>query len=287
MKLNAICIIQNEADIIQDSLNHALKFCDNIYVLDHFSTDGSIELVKQQAGRDPRIQVVPKNQEANRGQFRSYIYNQFHQQFSASDWWYILDPAELLAEDPRPMLVKAMQRYKNQMRVWQAHFYFTDRDLQNYENENQMLSIVQRRRYYRIKWREPRFFRNCPSENWVKEIGDKVPPFCSNLYHPSPVCLHYAERTPEQIGAHQKIKLKGPMQYLHVNNQSIVDGLTKADDCFYFQPGLTMKFPLADRLNYYLNNACRWFSYQLSRFTHTKPITSRKPTKVLNSHKAL
>jgi hypothetical protein len=44
------------------------------------------------------------------------------------------------------MLIKAMQRYKNQMRVWQAQFYFTDNDLAVYDQENKSLKVSERRR---------------------------------------------------------------------------------------------------------------------------------------------
>jgi hypothetical protein len=121
----------------------------------------------------------------------------FHYRYSASDWWYILDADEMLTEDPRPMLVKAMQRNKNQMRVWQAQFYFTDNDLAVYDQEDKSKNVSESRRYYRINWREPRFFRNSPRKSWSENISGKVPTFSQNLYQPSPICRHYAERTPE------------------------------------------------------------------------------------------
>ena len=41
----------------------------------------------------------------------------------------------MLSEDPRPMLVKAMQRHKNQIRLWQAQFNFSANDLAAYDTE--------------------------------------------------------------------------------------------------------------------------------------------------------
>ena len=55
MKLNAICIIKNEADIILETLNNALRFCDTIYVFDNGSTDGSWELICEKALNNKRI----------------------------------------------------------------------------------------------------------------------------------------------------------------------------------------------------------------------------------------
>jgi glycosyltransferase involved in cell wall biosynthesis len=280
MKLNAICIIKNEADIIIDTLNNALKFCDNIFIFDNDSDDGSWELIQQKAAEDSRIIIAARTSEIYKNQFRNRVYNMFHQEFSASDWWYILDADELLIEDPRPMLVKAMQHDKNQMRVWQAQFYFTDEDLKNYDKEDKQLGVPERRRYYRINWREPRFFRNFPTQKWDEKICGKAPPFCSNLYHPSPICRHYAERTPEQIRARRELRVKNPYSFLHVKNKPIDDWLKKANDCFYYQPGLQMKFPLTDRLCYYLNQSTYWINWRFKNLMALKQTISKRVIKV-------
>ncbi len=281
MKLNAICVLKNEADIIVDTLNNALRFCDSIFIFDNHSDDGSWELVCDMAKKDSRVIIAARTKETYRNQFRNRIYNMFHQNYSSSDWWYILDADELLVEDPRPMLVKAMQRNKNQMRVWQAQFYFTDHDLEHYENEDKLLSVPERRFYYRINWREPRFFRNSPTENWPEHISGKVPPFCANLYHPSPICRHYAERTPEQIQARRKLRVKNPYSFLHVKKKPIDDWLRKAEDCFYYQPGLSMQFPLSDRLGYYLNQSTYWIKWRLKNVLSLKQLITQKLTNVL------
>ena len=104
MKLNAICIIKNEVDIIADTLDYALVFCDTIYIFDNASTDGSWELICEKAAKDPRIIIAAHTDEVYRNQFRNRVYNMFNNTFSASDWWYILDADEMLVEDPRPML---------------------------------------------------------------------------------------------------------------------------------------------------------------------------------------
>jgi hypothetical protein len=262
MKLNAICIIKNEADIILETLNNALRFCDNIYVFDNDSTDGSWELICEKALNDDRVVIAAHTDEIYRNQFRNRVYNMFHDHFLQSDWWYILDADEMLIEDPRPMLIKAMQRDKNQMRVWQAQFYFTNVDLDVYDQENKALTVSERRRYYRINWREPRFFRNSPSKKWPENISGKVPPFCHKLYHPSPICRHYAERTPEQIKLRREIRLNNPYSFLHVKNKSDDDWLKRAEDCFYYQKGTKMSFPFTDRIVYYASQTKYWLIWR-------------------------
>ncbi|MCF2950418.1 glycosyltransferase family 2 protein [Paraglaciecola aquimarina] len=278
MKLNAICIIKNEADIILETLENALNFCDTIYVFDNGSTDGSWELIQQKAASDSRVVITAHTDEIYRNQFRNRVYNMFHQQYSPSDWWYILDADELLVEDPRPMLCKAMQRNKTQMRVWQAQFYFTDKDLAVYDQEDKSLNVSERRRYYRINWREPRFFRNSPSQNWPEEISGKVPPFCQSLYHPSPICRHYAERTPEQIKMRREIRLSNPYSFLHVKNKSDTDWLKQSKDCFYYQEGQKMKFPLMDRLTYYASQSRYWIIWRIKNVLSLKTVFLNKVT---------
>ncbi|MFT5278298.1 MAG: glycosyltransferase involved in cell wall biosynthesis [Glaciecola sp.] len=276
MKLNAICIIKNEVDIIADTLDYALAFCDTIYIFDNASTDGSWEIICAKAAQDPRIVIAAHTDEIYRNQFRNRVYNMSNHKFSADDWWYILDADEMLVEDPRPMLVKAMQRNKNQMRVWQAQFYFTDNDLAVYDKEDKSLPVPERRRYYRINWREPRFFRNSPDQKWPEGISGKVPPFCNNLYHPSPICRHYAQRTPEQIKMRHEIRVNNPYSFLHVKNKSENDWLKKAANCFLYEEGQKMQFPLLDRFVFYANQSKYWLTWRVKNLISIKDMVMAK-----------
>jgi hypothetical protein len=281
MKLNAICLIKNEADIILETLNNALRFCDTIYMFDNGSTDGSWELICLEALNDERIKIAGQTDEIYRNQFRNRIYNMFHDLYSPLDWWYILDADEMLIEDPRPMLVKAMEYGKNQMRVWQAQFYFTDNDLAVYGQEDKSLNVSERRRYYRINWREPRFFKNSPSEKWPENISGKVPPFCQKLYRLSPICCHYAERTPEQIKMRREIRLSNPYSFLHVKNKSDHDWLKRSKDCFYYQEGEEMVFPFSDRLAYYANQTRYWLIWRVKSVLSLKAKLLNKVAKII------
>ncbi|MGJ8680778.1 glycosyltransferase family 2 protein [Paraglaciecola sp.] len=276
MKVNAICIIKNEVDIISEVLDNALQFCHQIYILDNGSTDGSWELINEKAAIDPRINIVGQTDEIYRNQFRNRVYNQFHKEYSVDDWWYILDADEMLVDDPRPMLVKASQGGKKQMRVWQAQFYFTDQDLAHYQDEDKSLPVSERRHYYRVNWREPRFFKNSTSQHWPEDISGKVPPFCQDLYRPSPICRHYAERTPEQIQMRRKIRLANPYSFLHVKNKSETDWLKQSKDCFYYQAGKKIKFPLFDRIAYYANQSQYWIIWRLKNLMSIKTLVKNK-----------
>jgi glycosyltransferase involved in cell wall biosynthesis len=136
MKLNAIVMVKNEADIIEETLLHALAFCDGIFVFDNGSNDGTSEILERMSGTHNKIVVDFSSDCPYRNQLRNRIYNKRHMDFSDEDWWYILDADEMLVEDPRPYLERARERGYSCMSVWQAQFYFTDEDYQHYQFEN-------------------------------------------------------------------------------------------------------------------------------------------------------
>lgn len=213
MKLNAICVLKNEVDIIQATLTNALQFCDNIYVLDNGSDDGSWQLLNKMAAHEARIKLVGQTFETFKNQLRNRIYNMHHQEFSNDDWWYILDADELLVKDPRCLLDKADKFHYKSMDVWQAQFYYTDQDLKHAPAEDHKLPIPERRMYYQINWREIRFFKNDATRSWPETASGRIPSWCSKKYPFAPICRHYAERTPEQIAKRRKLRINNPYSF--------------------------------------------------------------------------
>jgi glycosyltransferase involved in cell wall biosynthesis len=280
MKINAICMVKNEADVLIETLHHALTFCDNIYVFDNGSNDGTWEKLQAFVKQEPRVIIAARSDEVFKEQLRNRVYNQYHHLFSAKDWWYILDADEMLAQDPRPMLKKAMQAGKQQMRMWQAQFYFTDKDAEQYATEDHSKAVAQRRRYYRINWREPRFFLNSPEQKWPETVSGRVPPFCKKLYRPSPICCHYANRTPEQIQQRRKIRINNPAIFIHVQRQNANDWMKKSADLFYFEPTQDFRFPLLDQLNYYRRECGFWCSWRIKSVLNL--VKKYRSTKLLS-----
>ena len=263
MKVNAICLVKNEVDVINETIDRALLFCHRIYVFDNGSTDGTYELLKQRSYDDPSIVVAIHSDECFKEQFRNRIYNLFHHQYSSDDWWLILDADEMLVEDPRARLAKAAALGKNFMRVWQAQFYFTDRDMADYATEDHDQSVVSRRKFYRVNWREPRFFKNDPQRSWSESESGRVPSFCRNVYRQSPMNRHYAQRNPDQIQQRHELRLRIPGIFQHEKRNSKDQWVKKASDCFVYQEGQTIRFPIQDRTIYYIREFGFWCSWRL------------------------
>lgn len=264
MKLNAICIMKNEADIVIETLKNALVFCDNIYVFDNGSDDGTWELVNALAQKEPRLIMVCQSNEVYRNQFRNRVYNQFYQQFSQEDWWYILDADEILAEDPREKLSKAFKKGYQAMDVWQAQFYFTEKDLENYPKEDKNAFISQRRKYYRINWREARFFLNDPNQYWPEDASGRIPKRCKRNAPFAPICKHYAERTPEQIAMRNKIRRANPYSFLHVKNKDAKDWLKQSHNCRYYESDKKLRLSLLDKASYYQRQCGYWLKHRFN-----------------------
>ncbi|BFT31319.1 glycosyltransferase family 2 protein [Alteromonas sp. D210916BOD_24] len=216
MKINAIMLVKNEVDIVEETLLNAMKFCHKIYIYDNQSTDGTWELVNEMASRFSEVVIFGQTAEPYKNQLRNRVYNEHHGEYSDHDWWYILDSDELLTESPAKQLSKAAAKNKNAMCVWQAQFYFTDEDLANYEEEDVSASITQRRKHYLINWKEQRFFKNESERKWPESLSGRIPPWSNKMASYAPVCRHYALRTPEQIQARVALRMKTQHGFAHI-----------------------------------------------------------------------
>ena len=110
MKIFAIMLVKNEADIVECVIKDAEKWADRIFIMDNGSTDGTWEIV-QSLKNDI---VVPWKQD-----FRPYsnglradVFNEFRQEASDGDWWcFKLDADEFYYDNPKEFLAKIPKKY--------------------------------------------------------------------------------------------------------------------------------------------------------------------------------
>ncbi len=275
MKLNAICMVKNEADVIEETLLNAAAFCHKIYVFDNGSDDGTWEIVQRLADSYENIEVAFHSFEVFKNQLRNRVYNKYHQLYSRDDWWYILDADEMLVEDPKPRLEKAMAKGKDCMHVWQAQFYFTDKDQENYHLEDMSQPTSMRRNYYRINWREVRFFQNDPNQDWPETVTGRIPPFRGKFYQDSPICRHYAQRTPEQIKMRNQLRINNPYSFFHIKNKSKSSWIMPASNLFTYNNDGKFTFPLRDKTKYFANEFRYWLQWRMKNL-HKLPARLQK-----------
>ena len=250
-RVYGVMIAKNEADIIGQSLVNGLNYCEKVIVMDNMSTDGTWEVVEDLAHRYPgRILAHCRIDQKFHDCLRSVGYNAFHHELSARDWWLRFDADEFLNEDPFPILALAEQEGADFVRANQMEFALTDLDIEAIQRgeDSRELPIEQRRRHYRVTWREFRFFRNDPSVTWDVGLNNQFPQnlskgrVCSrSIYN-----RHYAHRDIEQLKTRIAAR-RGSLSFTHVTEADWRAYTHAASTQHVWQPGEPARFaPITD-----------------------------------------
>ena len=202
MKIHGLCLVKNEADVLNETFISALHWCDHVYVFDNGSNDGTWELVRQLANQ--HLQIVPYKQDdvLYTNGLRADIFTAFRSNARSQDWWCALDADEFYIDDPRIFLTKIPNRFQT---VWSAslNYYFTDQDTISYRQDPVKFlatSVQKRLRYYCSNWGELRFFRHSGDIVWTRAQGGFPPAMFTAPAYPVRIWLkHYQYRSPEQI----------------------------------------------------------------------------------------
>ncbi len=214
MKIHGLCVVKNEADIIEQSLRSAAKWCDWIYILDNGSSDGTWEKVQELGQELPAVTPYKQDPRPFVDSIRGDILRHFKHRAKRADWWCILDADELYIDDPREFLSSVPTRFNA---VW-MHIYaylFTEKDLATYLNDPKRYDdtpVEQRLRYYvEGEYSSLRFFRH--SKNFRHVPNEALLPICPRRIR----LKHFGYRSPDQIRIRLETR-REPMQrgeFLH------------------------------------------------------------------------
>ena len=250
-RLYGLMIVKNEDDIVEQSMLHALQYCAKIVVMDNMSSDATWATVGMLAARHPgRVIAHCRLDRTFDDSLRAIAYNAFNAELSRHDWWLRLDADEFLNEDPRPFLAAANAEQADFIRANQMQFALTDADVAAIERgeDRRALPIEQRRPYYRVTWREFRFFRNDPAVIWDVAQNRQFPQnltkgrICSRAIYNR----HYAQRDIEQLKARIAIR-HGSGAFAHVADADWRSYVLPAATHHFWSPGSRVAFrPLTD-----------------------------------------
>jgi glycosyltransferase involved in cell wall biosynthesis len=243
-RLNAICVVKDEDDIIAQTLTHAARYCDKIFVLDNGSTDETWKIVKSLEKQHSAIIPFGQTSVPWGDWLRSTIYNEVHHCLSDHDWWLILDSDEFLAEDPRPLIDRATNQAADVILAWQIQFYYTDADYESYleRGDSRSLPISERRRHYLINWQECRLFRNQSHRPWNTQVEEKIPDGLRRIYRRRIFNKHYQFRDPEQIQKRLNIRFGSSYFKAHVKTNDWHDVIRSSRTLNFHQPGDRWRF---------------------------------------------
>lgn len=198
MKIYAISVIKNEADVIAYNLEKASEWSEKIFVYDNGSTDETWDIVNDYAKNNAKI--IPWKQDGkpfSEG-LRGEVYNQFKRIAKKGDWWCCrLDADEFYIDNPLDFLTQVPKRYhyvcKNSIDYW-----LTFEDLEEGEFEFFFQDNIHRIKYYNpTTWSEPRFFRHRDRLKWNNKNG--YPTNMGIVYPKKIMTKHYQYRSPSQI----------------------------------------------------------------------------------------
>ena len=250
-RIYGLMIVKNEADIVGQCLGNALGHCDKIIVMDNMSSDGTWETVLDLAASHPgRIIAHCRIDRPFHDSLRAIGYNAFHRELASDDWWLRLDADEFLNEPLGPVLAAAAAETADFIRANQMEFALTDHDIALIEQgrDARTQPIEQRRRHYRVTWREFRLFRNDPAVAWDIAMSPQFPQTLSKARICSRAIFnrHYAHRDIEQLKSRIAVR-RGSGSFTHVTGQDWRAYTHKAKSHHVWSPNAAVQFrPLTD-----------------------------------------
>ena len=199
MTLHGISLVKNEGDIIALFLDHALRWCDFVYVLDNGSTDDTWDVVVRYAKKESRVIPFRQDNRPFANSLRLEVFNAYRSRAKEGDWWCRLDADEFYLQNPREFLPRVPQRHHV---VWAIHaqYYLTESDVRGYSLEARgdppKITWDMLPRRYITDGSEPRFFRYRNRLRWDRGAW----PSHMGLVHPDRILLrHYKYRSPAQV----------------------------------------------------------------------------------------
>lgn len=223
MRIFSICCVRDENDIVRDALEAALGWSDRIFLFDNGSVDGTWETVQDIVRKTSKIEIVGRDNRTFTDELRGEIFESCRSVASAGDWWCRLDSDEIYIDDPLRFLADVSDKYGF---VFSAsfNFYFTDIDLQSYEQEpSRWLAkpVPERLKFYQNNWGEPRFVRHRNDLHWAGLIW----PDNRGRTFPSRIRLkHFPYRSPAQISRRLEIRQKQPALFKHEASRTLAKG---------------------------------------------------------------
>jgi glycosyltransferase involved in cell wall biosynthesis len=200
---HAILVLRDEADIIAQTLEHLLSWCDTLMVYDTGSLDDTWEIVEAAAARDKRIVLVGKEPVLFVNGLRAWVFDQHRRRFRAGDWIARVDADEFYHIPPPRFIRERLSPAEGRLCARMYEFVITRSELKAWQDGRETLAdrarpIADRRRFYRLDdYPELRLFRYRRAMHWP---FDRYDPLNGGLMAIERIPVrHYRSRDPVQV----------------------------------------------------------------------------------------
>jgi glycosyltransferase involved in cell wall biosynthesis len=204
MKFVVLLPVRDEADIIGQCLQQALRWSDAVYIFDTGSVDNTWEIVQQFAARDKRVMPIRKEPVYfSETRLRGYMFHVARQKMREGDWFLRMDSDEFHHIAPPDFVKNCMRKYE----TCAYHQYYDFRLLQSEVDawnrgeetlQDRQRPIEERRRHYVISsYSEPRLCRYRGTMQWPPTVSF---PFNAGFVARERLPIrHYPHRDPVQL----------------------------------------------------------------------------------------
>lgn len=236
MKIFAIMLVKNEADIVGYVLKEAEKWADKIFIIDNGSTDGTWEIIKSMKNEI----ITPWKQDFGpfRRGMRADVFNEFRHLSTKEDWWcYALDADEFYIENPRDFLQRIPKRFQ-----WVSKksidYVLTKEDLKEYDFSGNFEEDKKYIKYLKPTcWSEGRFFSYRKNIQWDNGIASQYPMNIGIMAPEKILVKHYQYRSPQQIEKRIKdraaTKKRTDVSAWNRMPETIEDSLFTRNECIF------------------------------------------------------
>ncbi|RYD51968.1 MAG: family 2 glycosyl transferase [Sphingobacteriales bacterium] len=262
MKIYALSVVKNEADVIEANLKAASKWADKIFVWDNGSTDGTWE--KIQALADDIITPWKQDARPFRDSLRSMLYNAHKHWGKPGDWWCIkLDADEFYYDDPRQFLAKIPLKYHYVCSRY-IQLMITEEDIAEYQFTGSFEEDREKINYFhKLAWAEIRFVRHRDRLAWTEKTP--FPEHVGIVYPELITMLHYQHRSPQQIQRRltqrKEAIAKGGYHSPHITQSHWREVLRHRKDLYHLKEGIDLHTIPAE--NKYLHQPHKLFIKRL------------------------
>lgn len=199
MDFHGILVVRDEADIIENTLRHLDAWCDNVYVYDTGSIDGTWGIVRELRSELSSLNPLEREPVQFDDTVRAYVFNRVRDQFENGDWVLRLDGDEFYEIPPPEFVQRYLKPHETAVYNQTYEFGFTEKDLEAWHtDEGKGGDAPERLQYFRtLDWAEPRMFQYRSSMAWPEDTSGPIHAgYVARCRIP---VRHYPHRSPQQI----------------------------------------------------------------------------------------